>query len=94
MVCLPIVQVTSKPVVLEPHEVERGDAVGAGDAFLAKLMTSLLFENKSNEEALQEAAIIGAYVATCAGALPEYKSAEIDAIRNRPLADDGTLSSR
>lgn len=84
----------SKPVSLERHEVERGDAVGAGDAFLARLVTSLLFENKSNEEALQEAAIVGAYVATRAGALPEYENSEIDTIRDRTLTEDGALSSK
>jgi len=48
------------------------DTVGAGDSFLAALLTSLLVEGKSPADALADAARIGEWVATQRGATPHY----------------------
>jgi fructokinase len=49
--------------------VEVRDTVGAGDAFLAILLTGLL-ANRPDSSLLQHATLMGAYVATQAGAVP------------------------
>ncbi|KOH43430.1 carbohydrate kinase family protein [Sunxiuqinia dokdonensis] len=55
------------------------DTVGAGDAFLAGLIAAL-FDQKNYDEALAFACATGAFVASKAGATPEYKMDEINAI--------------
>ncbi|MCC5789162.1 MAG: carbohydrate kinase [Opitutales bacterium] len=52
------------------------DTVGAGDAFLAALVGSLLHE-KPLEECLRKAARLGEYVATQRGAMPAYQVEKI-----------------
>ena len=52
------------------YEVEVRDTVGAGDAFLAVLLAGLL-GGADDRAALQHANLIGAYVATQQGAVPE-----------------------
>ncbi|KXU36180.1 hypothetical protein AXK12_03970 [Cephaloticoccus capnophilus] len=52
--------------------VEVADTVGAGDSFLAALLTALLIEGKSPAAALAAAARIGEWVATQRGATPRY----------------------
>lgn len=55
-------------------EVEVRDTVGAGDAFLAVLLAGLL-QGTDDEALLQHANLIGAYVATQHGAVPEDQPA-------------------
>jgi fructokinase len=55
-------------------EVEVRDTVGAGDAFLAVLVAGLL-AGKDSDALLQNANLIGAYVATQFGAVPSDQSA-------------------
>ena len=52
------------------YEVEVRDTVGAGDAFLAVLLAGLL-SDADDRALLQHANLIGAYVATQHGAVPE-----------------------
>jgi fructokinase len=56
------------------YEVEVRDTVGAGDAFLAVLLTGILAGTDS-ASILQNANLIGAYVATQFGAVPVDQSA-------------------
>ena len=55
------------------------DTVGAGDAFLAGLVSAIL-EGKTYADALVMACATGAFVATKAGATPKYDIDEINAI--------------
>jgi len=55
-----------------------GDTVGAGDAFLAALVTSLFIQKESPERALERACALGGYVAGCRGATPEHGDAPED----------------
>ncbi len=55
------------------------DSVGAGDAFLAGLVASII-QKKSYEEALSFACATGAFVASKAGATPAYDMNEINEI--------------
>lgn len=55
------------------------DTVGAGDAFLAGYVSSLI-NGKTSKEALNYACALGAYVATKTGATPEYHMGEIQLI--------------
>jgi fructokinase len=57
------------------------DTVGAGDAFVAGLLAAL-FDHKTYDEALAFACATGAFVASKAGATPEYKMQEIEEILN------------
>ena len=59
--------------------VKAVDTVGAGDAFLAGLVSSFL-EDKTPEESLAFACATGAFVATKTGATPKYDMAEINGI--------------
>lgn len=54
--------------------------VGAGDAFLAGLLTSLT-EGKSDEEIIETANLLGSYVVTRNEAAPEFDWKEIESIR-------------
>jgi len=55
----------------EGFKVEVVDTVGSGDAFLAGLLSKML-DKATNEEALEFASGIGAFIATQRGACPEY----------------------
>ncbi len=52
-----------------------GDSVGAGDAFLAALVCSLLVRDEPPERALERACALGGYVAGRRGATPEHGEA-------------------
>lgn len=58
------------------YRVDTVDTVGSGDAFLAGFLAAL-FEKKDMMRALTEACAIGAFVATRAGATPEYDRSAI-----------------
>jgi len=58
-------------------KVNAVDTVGAGDAFLAGFIAALL-EEKTNDKALEFACAAGAFVASKAGATPEYDRIEIE----------------
>jgi len=58
-------------------KVNAVDTVGAGDAFLAGFIAALL-EGKTNDKALEFACAAGAFVASKAGATPEYDRKEIE----------------
>jgi fructokinase len=60
-------------------KVNAVDTVGAGDAFLAG-MVAALFQGKTNDKALEFACATGAFVASKAGATPEYDMNEIEQI--------------
>ena len=60
-------------------KVNAVDTVGAGDAFLAGLVAAFL-QNKPASNALTFACATGAFVASKAGATPEYDMNEITAI--------------
>ncbi len=61
--------------------VETVDTVGAGDSFLASLVSNLI-QNKSPEIALERACATGAFVASKAGAVPYYSTLDIEEIIN------------
>ncbi|WP_297094618.1 carbohydrate kinase [uncultured Draconibacterium sp.] len=63
-------------------KVNAVDTVGAGDAFLAGLVAAFL-QKKSPKEAITFACATGAFVASKAGATPEYDMNEIQAIMNQ-----------
>ncbi|HCY42437.1 MAG TPA: carbohydrate kinase [Prolixibacteraceae bacterium] len=58
-------------------KVDAVDTVGAGDAFLAGFIAALL-EGKTNDKALEFACATGAFVASKAGATPQYDRKEIE----------------
>ncbi|WP_347838339.1 carbohydrate kinase [uncultured Draconibacterium sp.] len=60
-------------------KVNAVDTVGAGDAFLAGLISSLI-NGKTPDEALAFACATGAFVATKTGATPNYDMKEINSI--------------
>lgn len=60
-------------------KVDAVDTVGAGDAFLSGFVAAL-FEEKTIEKALEFACATGAFVASKAGATPEYNMNEIEQI--------------
>lgn len=60
-------------------KIKAVDTVGAGDAFLAGLVASLI-QNKTPDKALAFACATGAFVASKAGATPKYDMAEINKI--------------
>ncbi len=51
------------------------DSVGAGDAFLAALVSSLFLYNEPPARALERACALGGYVAGCRGAIPDHGNA-------------------
>jgi len=59
--------------------VKVADTVGAGDAFLASFIHSLLY-NIPMDKALERACATGAFVASRDGANPEYYSTDIDKV--------------
>lgn len=64
------------------YPVVVADTVGAGDSFLATLMTSLL-TNKNPQEALDYACAIGALVAASPGANPKISQSEIEDLMSK-----------
>lgn len=62
------------------YKVNAVDTVGAGDAFLAGLLSARL-SGKKTEETLNFASATGAYVVTKAGATPDYDLARIEEIK-------------
>lgn len=61
-------------------KVHTVNSVGAGDAFLAGLLSSIS-EGKSDEEMLERANRLGAYVVTRWEATPDFSARDIDSIR-------------
>ena len=66
------------------YRVEVRDTVGAGDAFLASFLKRLL-AGASDDELLQEANLLAAYVATQSGAIPAYDAEVIARIGHEPM---------
>jgi len=62
--------------------VEVKDAVGSGDAFLAALLRGLQ-KNGDIEEVLEFANATGAYVASQAGAMPDYKPGNLSSLKRK-----------
>jgi fructokinase len=60
----------------EGYQIKVADTVGAGDSFLAALITSLL-NNKKPQEAIDFACAVGALVAEAPGANPKISDAAI-----------------
>jgi fructokinase len=58
------------------YKVTVADTVGAGDAFLAGFLSSLL-QGKSSRSALDYGSAAGAYVASKKGATPEYRKEDL-----------------
>lgn len=58
------------------YRAEVADTVGAGDAFLAALLSALL-GGASSEDALDQANRLGAFVAGQSGAIPVYDPADV-----------------
>ncbi|MCA9731557.1 carbohydrate kinase [candidate division KSB1 bacterium] len=64
------------------YAVHVRDTVGAGDAFLAALISGILAE-KDNQQILEFANAVGAWVATKEGATPELNFEEIKSVWSR-----------
>ena len=60
----------------ESPPVEVSDTIGAGDSFTAAL-TAGLVHGDDPQELLERACKLGAYVASCDGAIPDYDPAEL-----------------
>lgn len=60
-------------------KIELADSVGAGDAFLGGLVSSII-SGKLPREAIAYASAVGAFVASKEGATPDYSPKEIEAI--------------
>ncbi|MFV0267934.1 MAG: carbohydrate kinase family protein [Draconibacterium sp.] len=73
-------------------KVNAVDTVGAGDAFLAGLVSSLI-KGKTLDEALAFACATGAFVATKAGATPKYDMDKIEKIlaTGKPTIERNTI---
>lgn len=56
------------------------DTVGAGDSFLASLISNLA-ENRSPAKSIENACATGAFVAAQKGAVPEYSQKEVEIIK-------------
>ena len=61
----------------EGYPVKVADTVGAGDSFLASLISKLLTDHNP-KEALDFASAVGALVASYSGANPKIESSEIE----------------
>lgn len=70
-------------------KVDVRDSVGAGDAFLAGLLESFLRDD-SEEEMIATANLLGAYVATQAGATPEFDPSRLEAFRATVVSQKNT----
>jgi fructokinase len=60
----------------EGFKVDVVDTVGSGDAFLAGLLSKML-DNGTNQDALEFASGLGAFIASKRGACPDYDSQNI-----------------
>lgn len=58
--------------------VQVKDTIGAGDSFLAALVTHLIIKREEPAHALQKACRVGEFIASCEGATPEYTSEDIN----------------
>lgn len=67
------------------YDVTVVDAVGAGDAFLAALLSGLL-AGRGGDDLLALANRLGAYVASHSGAFPDYAADTLDDIPDLPLS--------
>lgn len=65
-------------------EIEVADTIGAGDSFLAALVSEIL-KNTPIPEAMQKACVIGALVATRHGATPFISEYEIQSFIKKPV---------
>jgi fructokinase len=61
----------------DSHEITVVDTVGSGDSFLAGFIAKKL-NGSSTEEAFEFANKLGAFIATKAGACPEYTASDLD----------------
>ena len=73
--------------------VQVRDTVGAGDAFLAALLAGLL-DGKDDGAVLRQANLIGAYVASQPGAVPEYREEAIARIAAGERPEAGRAGRR
>ncbi len=69
------------------YRVKVKDTVGAGDAFLAAMLSGLL-AGRAGAELLEGANRLGAYVATRSGAVPAYESGDLEDVIRMAL-DEG-----
>jgi len=68
------------------YSVTVADTVGSGDSFLAAIISKLI-DGASPENALNFASALGAFVASCPGACPDYEMEEVIALiekKNHP----------
>jgi fructokinase len=63
------------------YNVQVADTIGSGDAFLAGFINNLL-KDSSVKDALEFASGMGAFVATCSGACPQYEISQITDLIN------------
>lgn len=70
------------------YDVTVADTVGAGDAFLAALLSGLL-ANTDDERLLDLANRMGAFVASQAGAIPSYDLEGVEEIEQIALGESG-----
>lgn len=68
------------------YRIRVADTVGAGDAFLAGFISSML-NGATTKESLDFACATGAYVATQSGATPAYHMNDIMIIKNNPASN-------
>lgn len=65
------------------YPIKVADTVGAGDSFLATLITTLLTNDSNPQKAIDFACAVGALVAESVGANPEISFAKIDELMQR-----------
>ena len=68
------------------YKVKVADTIGSGDSFLAAMISKFM-ENASPEEALDYASALGAFVASRAGACPDYDVAEVESMMNKKSSE-------
>lgn len=67
------------------YPIKVADTVGAGDSFLATLITSLLTDESNPQKAIDLACAVGALVAEAVGANPQISSAQVDELMQRRI---------
>ncbi len=67
------------------YPIKVADTVGAGDSFLAALITSLLSGNADPQKSIDFACAVGALVAAAVGANPEISFAKIEELMEREV---------
>ncbi|MDN3672855.1 carbohydrate kinase [Flavobacterium branchiarum] len=65
------------------YPIKVADTVGAGDSFLATLITSLLTDESNPQRAIDLACAVGALVAGSVGANPDITSTQVDELMQR-----------